>query len=177
MVAVASGSRQAQAQVSTGDSDLIEGMDIPEDYKPYVPVAKRRAQLRSTLTGKHNAKKSKVSLEELQKERLVDLGEEDEAERIKEQLRKERTLLQAAQEVKERKAAEGELWVHLRRHEEDSGNVRSMLMRRDVQKSQADIAAEKEAKLLKELERGQKKLAGAKEISQGTAYTESLKTS
>lgn len=53
----------------------------------------------------------------------------------------------------------------------------ALLTRRDAQKSQSDIAAEQEAKLLKELERGQKKLAGAKEISLGTAYTESLKTS
>jgi ATP-dependent RNA helicase DDX41 len=38
------------------------------------------------------------------------------------------------------------------------------------------LAEEQEAQLLAELERGQKKLAGAKEISQGTVYTESLRT-
>lgn len=105
MTAIASSSRLLEINDSMQEAPDIE---IPEDYKPYVPVAKRRAQLRSTLTGKHNAKKAKVSLEELQKERIVELGEEDEAERAREQLRKERTLLQAAQEVKERRAAEGE---------------------------------------------------------------------
>jgi ATP-dependent RNA helicase DDX41 len=38
------------------------------------------------------------------------------------------------------------------------------------------LEAEQEANLLAELERGQKKLAGAKEIAEGTVYTESLKT-
>ena len=36
--------------------------------------------------------------------------------------------------------------------------------------------AEQEAQLLAELERGQKKLAGAKEIAEGKVWTESLKT-
>jgi ATP-dependent RNA helicase DDX41 len=47
----------------------------------------------------------------------------------------------------------------------------------DAEKTSGDIAAEQEAALLAEMERGQKKLAGAQEIAQGTTYTESIKTS
>lgn len=47
----------------------------------------------------------------------------------------------------------------------------------DADKSAAEIAAEQEAALLAEMERGQKKLAGAAELAHGTAFTESLKTS
>ena len=44
-------------------------------------------------------------------------------------------------------------------------------------KSIAEIAAEKDAVLLAEMERGQKKLAGAQELAQGTTWTTSLRTS
>ena len=68
-------------------NDTEDGLnlDLPADYKPYVPVAKRRAQLRSTLTGK-----------------------QQQAKKAKEKQRRERTLMQAAQEVKEQKALAGE---------------------------------------------------------------------
>jgi ATP-dependent RNA helicase DDX41 len=83
--------------------------DIPADYKPYVPVAKRRAQLKSTLTGKQQqAKRAKVSIDELHRERIVQEDEDDEEQKAIEKLRRERTLLQAAQEVKEKKALAGE---------------------------------------------------------------------
>ena len=83
--------------------------DLPADYKPYVPVAKRRAQLKSTLTGKQQqAKKPKVSIDELHRERIVQQEEDDEEEKAKEKQRRERTLMQAAQEVKEQKALAGE---------------------------------------------------------------------
>ena len=125
---------------------------VRSDYKAYVPVAKRRAQLLSHLGSKH-AKKVKT-VEEFDRE-VADAEEELEEveEREREKARRERTLLQAAQEVKERRAIE------------------------DAAKSAAEIFGEKEAALLKEMERGQKKLAGAQEIAQGTSYTESLKTS
>ncbi len=124
---------------------------ILADYKPYVPVAKRRAQLLTHLGTKHQAKK--VRAEELQRKIANDPDDDDdEEERQREKARRERTLLQAAQEVKEKKAIE------------------------DAEKSAAEISAEKEAALLKEMERGQKKLAGAQEIAHGTSYTESLKT-
>jgi ATP-dependent RNA helicase DDX41 len=53
---------------------------------------------------------------------------------------------------------------------------RSELMS-DANKNAADLAAEKEAELLAEMERGQKKLAGVQELAQGTVWIESLKTS
>jgi ATP-dependent RNA helicase DDX41 len=91
--------------------------DIPADYKPYVPVAKRRAQLKSTLTGKQQqAKRAKVSIDELHRERIVLEDEDDEEQRAIEKLRRERTLLQAAQEVKERKALAGESTLLPRLH-------------------------------------------------------------
>lgn len=46
----------------------------------------------------------------------------------------------------------------------------------DANKTAADLAAEQEAKMLAEMERGQKKLAGVQELAQGTVWTESLKT-
>jgi ATP-dependent RNA helicase DDX41 len=88
---------------------------LPADYKPYVPVAKRRAQLKSTLTGKQqSAKRTKVSLDELQRE-IVPIEEDNEEEKAREKLRRERTLLQAAQEVKEQKALAGEQLCRLTR--------------------------------------------------------------
>lgn len=85
-------------------TDAHEGDDyaLPANYKPYVPVAKRRAQLLTSL----QSKKVKTS-EEIQREREEAKREEEDEERQKEKLRRERTLLQQAQEVKERKAAEG----------------------------------------------------------------------
>jgi len=80
------------------------GYVIPEDYQPYVPVAKRRKQLLNKLEAKKNN-----TTEEVQKEREVREREEiDHEQREREKLRRERTLLQQAQEVKERKALEGE---------------------------------------------------------------------
>jgi ATP-dependent RNA helicase DDX41 len=144
MVAATNGRRRSESP-DTG---------LPSDYKPYVPVAKRRAQLLSHLGSKHQAKKVKITEEELRKEMADEQeGIEEVEEREREKLRRERTLLQAAQEVKERKAIE------------------------DAEKSAAEISAEREAALLKEMERGQKKLAGAQEIAQGTTWTESMKTS
>ena len=127
--------------------------DIPLNYKPYVPVAKRRAQLISHLGSKHIAKKVKTT-EQVEQDVAEERDDfEEDEERQREKARRERTLLQAAQEVKELKALE------------------------DAAKSAAEISAEKEAALLREMERGQKKLAGAQEIAQGTTWTESLKTS
>jgi ATP-dependent RNA helicase DDX41 len=84
------------------------GLDLPADYKPYIPVAKRRAQLKSTLTGKQQqAKKPKVSSDELHRERVIQQDEDDEEEKAKEKARRERTLMQAAQEVKEKRALAG----------------------------------------------------------------------
>lgn len=84
--------------------------DLPSDYKPYVPVAKRRAQLKSTLTGKQQqAKRPKVSIDELHRERIIQDDEDEKEQKAIEKLRRERTLLQAAQEVKEKRALAGEL--------------------------------------------------------------------
>ena len=107
MVTASSSSRDEQ-----NDTEDSIGLDLPADYKPYIPVAKRRAQLRSTLTGKqHQAKKAKVSTDELHRERIVQQDEDDEEEKAKEKARRERTLMQAAQEVKEKRALAGKyIW-------------------------------------------------------------------
>lgn len=142
----------SRRQRSPTPQDDEEGLSLPADYKPYVPVAKRRAQLISSLTGKSQFKKPKTlaqATEELRDEQQEQLEDDDKA---KEKVRRERTLLQEAQEVKKRRAVE------------------------DAQKSAAELEAEKEAALLADMERAQKKLAGAQELAHGTAYTESLKT-
>ena len=82
--------------------DKITEYGLPEDYKPYIPVAKRRKQLLSKLEAKKVA-------DELPKEREQrERDEVDTEEREREKIRRERTLLQQAQEVKERRAIEGE---------------------------------------------------------------------
>lgn len=146
-----------------------DAFQLPEDYKPYVPVAKRRAQMLSQLGAKHTAKKVKTQ-EEMEREIEEELKEQEEdEERAREKARRERTLLQAAQEVKEQRALEGVSysWV-----------VFCMLTCFvDAKKSAVEREAEKEAALLAEMERAQKKLAGAQELAQGVTWTESLKTS
>ncbi|WWD19214.1 hypothetical protein CI109_103672 [Kwoniella shandongensis] len=150
MVSAATSSRRGRSP-SPGKDE--EDFSIPSDYKPYVPVAKRRAQMLSQLGTRQPAKKVKTA-EELEKEMEEELKEQEEdEERAREKARRERTLLQAAQEVKERRAIE------------------------DAQKSAAEREAEKEAALLAEMERAQKKLAGAQELALGTEWTDSLKTS
>ncbi|RXK42320.1 ATP-dependent RNA helicase DDX41 [Tremella mesenterica] len=140
-------------RLTPSDSDQEHDVDaLPTDYKPYVPLKKRRADLLSQL-GKHKAKRVKTTEEiEAEEEHHRRESERDADEREKEKTRRDRTLLQAAQEVKERKAKE------------------------NADKSAAELAAEEEARLLADMERAQKKLAGAKEISQGTVWTDSLKT-
>ncbi|WVO14491.1 hypothetical protein L204_102126 [Cryptococcus depauperatus] len=128
-------------------------LQLPANYKPYVPVAKRRAQMLSKLGARHNAKKFK-SQDELEKEMEQELEEQaEDEEKAREQARTERTLLQTAQEVKERKALE------------------------DAKKSTAEKEDEKEAQLLAEMERAQKKLAGVQELAHGIKWTESIKSS
>jgi ATP-dependent RNA helicase DDX41 len=101
-------SSSASRRDEKNDTEDGLSIDLPEDYKPYVPVAKRRAQLRSTLTGKQQqAKKAKVSTDELHRERIIQQDEDDEEEKAKERARRERTLMQAAQEVKEKRALAG----------------------------------------------------------------------
>lgn len=78
-----------------------QSYDIPEDYTPYVPVAKRRQQLLSKLESR------KKTAEEIERDRLERIREEEDEERQREKARRERTLLQQAQEVKERKAQQG----------------------------------------------------------------------
>jgi ATP-dependent RNA helicase DDX41 len=102
----ASSSRRDRSPVQQENTE--DGLDLPADYKPYEPVAKRRAQLISTLTGKQQqAKKPKVSTDELHRERIIQQDEDDEEEKAKEKARRERTLMQAAQEVKEKRALAG----------------------------------------------------------------------
>ena len=96
MVTAASSSRHGSTSPNPDAS-----YDIPEDYTPYVPVAKRRKQLLSKLESR------KKTAEEIERDRLERLREEEDEERQREKARRERTLLQQAQEVKERKAQQG----------------------------------------------------------------------
>ena len=77
-----------------------------DNYQPYVPVAQRKqaklAKLTSWGTGNDKDKAKKLKEEEEERE-----DEEREEERRRERARKERTLLMEAQEVHDRKAAEG----------------------------------------------------------------------
>ena len=137
---------------------------LPADYKPYVPVAKRRAQLlasigrgglkRARLNGSEGADGDDIAVAGSSSSAAARSTEtqEDIESKAREKARRERTLLQAAQEVKERKEQE------------------------DRDKTAADLQAEADAKILEEMERGQKKLAGVKEIAEGKVWTDSLRT-
>ena len=120
MVATASSSRH-RATSPSGDTSY----DIPDDYTPYVPVAKRRKQLLTKLESR------KKTAEEIERDRLERQREEEDEERQREKARRERTLLQQAQEVKERKALQGELAGEVagtsltRRCGEDGGGLSS----------------------------------------------------
>jgi ATP-dependent RNA helicase DDX41 len=133
-------------------SPVANTYEVPADYKPYVPVAKRRAQLLKTL-GNRSAKRIKTSDDDDQAVPPSHADQLDADEQARELARRERTLLQAAIDMRERKQAE------------------------EVGKSKAELAAVEDAKMLVEMERGQKKLAGAKDIAEGKTWTDSLKTS
>lgn len=150
------------AQDETTGAEPGDDYALPADYKPYVPVAKRRAQLLASVGRGSLAKRARLAGSEgvdpsdtsgAGPSTNTSTSQEDLESKAREKARRERTLLQAAQEVKERKEQE------------------------DKDKTAADLQAEQDAKMLQEMERGQKKLAGVKEISEGKVWTESLKTS
>jgi ATP-dependent RNA helicase DDX41 len=125
-----------------------------DDYTPYVPVAKRRANLLSSLTQRQQpAKAVNKTPEDLAREEEALQREQEAAEEVRrERARKERTLLEEAQDVKRQQA---EL------HGQET----------DLQRE-----AKKEAEILAALEKQQKKLASAAELARGVSYTESVKT-
>lgn len=95
-----------------GDQEEVLKLDDQEDdYVPYVPVAQRRqaklAQFASRGITSDAARKKKEEDEEAERE-AAKVDEEREEERRRERARKERTLLQEAQEVHKQKAQEGE---------------------------------------------------------------------
>ncbi|WOO83237.1 DEAD-box ATP-dependent RNA helicase 35 [Vanrija pseudolonga] len=141
---------ESNSQTPSASEDFY---DVPADYKPYVPVAKRRAQMLEKLGSTRQSKKIKTAEEEEREKKDAQKELEDAEEKRKETARRERTLLQEAQEVKRQKELE------------------------DAGKNAAEKEAEKEAELLAQMERAQKKLAGAQELASGTVYTESMKTS
>lgn len=142
-----------------GTGEKGDGGDDDDDYTPYVPLAKRRANLLSTLNGSPLSslgstpipaptapEKSLATLE------AESLALELEASRLREKSRKERTLLEEAQEVKRRQAEV------------------------DAKQTEADRAAEKEREILEQLERQQRKLVSDKELAKGVEWGESMRT-
>lgn len=81
--------------------------DEDDSYEPYIPVAKRReAKLAKLVSRGSNADKDKEKSRQEEIDERED--EEREEERRREKARKERTLLMEAQEVHDKKAAEGQ---------------------------------------------------------------------
>ncbi|KAJ9113833.1 hypothetical protein QFC19_000026 [Naganishia cerealis] len=138
----------------TEPSDAWDSRDDDDNYTPYVPLSKRRANLLSSIHQKSTVKsvKLKTAAEEEAEKEAQKKAEEEAEEVRREKARKERTLLQEAQEVKKRQAEQAAL------------------------KSERDIEAEKEAEILAQLERQQRKLASDAELAKGVQYTESLQT-
>ena len=79
-------------------------LDDDDSYEPYIPVAQRRQAKLAKLTS-WGASGDKPDAQKQQEQERED--EEREEERQREKARKERTLLMEAQEVHDRKAAEG----------------------------------------------------------------------
>lgn len=103
-----------------------DAYDVPADYKPYVPVAKRRAALLAQVGGRHLPQAKKVKLlsgdnstqasregsAALDAEAERQAADEAEMERVeREKTRREKTLLQAAQEVRRKKEIEGKIEI------------------------------------------------------------------
>lgn len=83
--------------------------DEDDDYVPYVPVAQRRQQKLAQLASRGQTQSAAVLRARREQEELEAREDEDEEEvRQRERLRKEHTLLEAAQEVMKRRAEEGE---------------------------------------------------------------------
>lgn len=80
-----------------------------DNYTPYVPLSKRRANLLSSLHQKSSVRnvKTKTTEEEVAEKEAIRKAEEEAEETRREKARKERTLLQEAQEVKKRQAEQG----------------------------------------------------------------------
>lgn len=126
---------------------LADGGVEAEDFVPYVPLAKRREERTKLYASSASGLKEKQQLQdaaELERER-----EQEEVEK-REALRKKRTLLDGAAEVKKRKAEE------------------------DARKSAEQLKQEEEEKFLKELAGQQRKLVSDAELAQGVEYKESL---
>lgn len=92
-----------------GASSGWDTRDDDDNYTPYVPLSKRRANLLSSIHHKSSAKniKTKTAEEEAAEKEAVKRAEEEAEENRREKARKERTLLQEAQEVKKRQAEQG----------------------------------------------------------------------
>jgi hypothetical protein len=158
---VASGSNSPPNGVNNGltsngasNGSAATNDEDDDNYTPYVPVAKRRANLLSSLSQRHQPAKTVTKTpEDLAREQEAFQREQEAAEEVRrEKARKERTLLEEAQEVKKRQA---EL---------------------DLQETDLEREAKKEAEILAALEKQQKKLASAAELAKGVSYTESIKT-
>lgn len=136
--------RQQQAEEADGG----DGDDAAEDeaYTPYVPLAQRR-EARFQQLASRGGKEAQTLLDS----EALRLEAEAELARKRDKQRRERTLLDNAQEVKRRKAEE------------------------DARKTADELRREEEEKLLKELQGQQRKLAGNQELAQGVEYTEIMK--
>lgn len=90
------------------DEPLYKLDDDDDNYVPYVPVKQRKQQRLQLLASRGGAEGN--SQEEKRKKEDEEEKEDEELEEIKrrEKVRKERTLLLEAQEVKAKKALEGQ---------------------------------------------------------------------
>ncbi len=108
-MALASSSEKRMG-VSPG-AEQRNSLDEDDDYEPYIPVAQRRQIQLARIANRGLAKTLSTKQKSLrdggrewEEERE---GEEEEGEQLKEKLRKERTLLEEAQEVHRKKKIEG----------------------------------------------------------------------
>ena len=95
-----------RARIQRSPSPVYKLDDEDDSYEPYVPVAQRRQAKLAKLTS-WGANAEKENAKRMQEEQDERDDEEREEERRREKARKERTLLMEAQEVHNRKAAEG----------------------------------------------------------------------
>jgi ATP-dependent RNA helicase DDX41 len=82
-------------------------LDEDDAYEPYVPVAQRRNAKLAKLAARGGADSERERARKEQQERDEREDALREEETLREKARRERTLLQEAQEVHSKKAAEG----------------------------------------------------------------------
>lgn len=141
------------------------------DYVPYVPVAKKREERLKKLEQLASTDESEARRRQREEAKRLEeeADEERQADEAREEARRQRTLLDRAQEVKQRKAEEG-MYLFI------VYEAIWMFILLDAKKTEQERHEEEDREILEAIA-SRKKLVSDLELAKGIQYTESLKTS